>query len=114
MEDLGPAIEIRTVSNNKFAQTMKNFELVDMNTQLDTITSFTDDHSPNSVESISVLKGVGAEDSCPFLERLVPLNLIDSAAVGRKWDLKNMITTCTIGSGSNLDCEVKVYSCKWL
>lgn len=109
--DGGPAIEIRTVPNKKCAHNLKNFDLIDINTHMDTIATFTDAHSPRSVESVSVLTGVGAEDSCPVLERLVPLNLIDSAALGGKWDFQNMLTT--IGSGSNLDCGIKVYSCKF-
>ena len=112
--DAGPAIAVRTVPNKKCAHTMKNFELIDINTHMDTIATFTDANSPRSVESISVLTGVDAEDSCPVLERLIPLILIDSAALGGKWDFQNILTPTTIGSGSNLECGIKVYSCKWL
>jgi hypothetical protein len=35
----------------------------------------------------------------------LPLNLINSAAIGGKWDFQNMLT---IGSRYNLDCGIKV------
>jgi len=90
----GPAIELRTVSK-AYAEILVNYELRDVSTNLDVITNL-----PGNDNSLA---------SFPILERIIPLSMIDSAALGRKWDLANVFSA---GSGDP-DCDVKVFGCEY-
>lgn len=87
--DSGPAIELRTISKT-FAGMLEKYELADINEKMDEIT-----HLPASLNSF------------PILERIIPLSMIECAALGGKWDLENFLNV-----GGTVDCGIKVYSCK--
>lgn len=87
--DSGPAIELRTISKT-FAGMLEKYELADINEKMDEIT-----HLPASLNSF------------PILERIIPLSMIECAALGGKWDLEKFLNV-----GGTVDCGIKVYSCK--
>lgn len=85
----GPAIELRTTSKD-FVGILEKHDLADINKKMDVITNLS-----------------GSENSFPILERIIPLSMIECAALGGKWDLNNILNV-----GGSFDCDVKVYSCE--
>jgi hypothetical protein len=87
--DLGPAIELRTTSK-ALAGTLERYDFTDVFKKMDT-----------------VLHLSGNEISFPILERIIPLSMIDCAALGGTWELDNILNL-----GGSVDCGIKVYSCE--
>ena len=85
--DLGPAIELRTTSK-ALARVLDRYDLTDVSKKMDT-----------------VLHLSGHEISFPILERIIPLSMIDCAALGGTWELDNILNV-----GGSVDCGIKVYS----
>jgi len=91
----GPAIELRTMPK-AYAEVLVKYELTDVSKNMDIrITDLpVNDHT---------------SESFPILERIIPLSIIENAALGGKWDWANVLS----GSG-DLHCGVKVFSCECL
>jgi hypothetical protein len=90
--ETGPALEIKA-HGLQFSIFQDKYDILDEDPDLDLISSF-------------LLEGIPKGQD--FLERTIPLSMIDHASPGKFWDWKNMLN---ISSG-NCDCAVKVYGGK--
>ena len=91
--DEGPALEIKAHGLN-FSIFQNNYEILDIDSKYDVISSF-----------LLEKNKVGQD----FLERTIPLSVIQHASPGGHWDWKNMINM----KSGNCDCAVKVYGGKF-
>ena len=91
--EFGPAIELRTVSQ-AYTEMLVKYELTDVSKNMDMITNLpVNDHT--------------SPESFPILERIIPLSMVENAALGGKWDWANILS----GNG-DLHCGVKVFGCE--
>lgn len=85
----GPAIELRTVSK-AYAEMLVKYELTDVSKNMDMITNL-----PVNDQT---------SESFPILERIIPLSMVENAALGGKWDWANVLS-----ENGDLHCGVKVF-----
>ena len=118
----GPALEIRTATSasRKILRTLETSDLADFDESMDVVSILKSSKSKSKSKPQSKNANANAnkrhvkfeEDEDAVIERIIPLDVIECAAPGGAgvFDWENIFN---VGSG-NLDCSVKVYSCKFL
>ena len=91
----GLALELRTVSK-AYEEILVKYELIDVSKNMDTMITNLTPGNDNTSESF------------PILERIIPLSMIHTAALGGKWDYANVLS----GSG-DLYCGIKVFGSEY-
>lgn len=87
----GPALEIKA-SGLDLSQIMRKYDIIDEFPDYDVISSFT-------------MNVMHSDNDQYFVERIIPLSMIDHTAPGKHYDFVNLIHS----SGGICNCDVKVY-----